>query len=645
MKVPVSSAGNRRTERVQTADRPRIDKLRQRRRQRLHSESAPAVVAAVEKKVTATEIAGTRRQRAEWSSLAMTRMVIALLSLGLITIALTHAVDNPRVSGLRVGLSALSYLLYLASGLAASWLRPNNRLGLLLLLTGFSQWLSALANSSHVFLQLIGAITASLPLALVVHLLLAFPSGVVPGRAARWVVGVGYFVSIVMQVPKYLIGPGPFSICRGASDSLISVIGWMQGAVGVGSVLATAGIVAAASVHATSDQRRLLGPLRWYRIACPLLIGITAIGLNITRGSHLATVIALGQSAILLLLPVVFLLGLVRGSFGRAGEVRDMVVRIGQATPSSGDLIASVASALGDPHAVVLYRQGSVYVDEWGGVLHEPRPATDRRLLHPVRYDGVLVGAIVYDGTMLAKNAGVDVIGSLVAMSIEKQRIADEQQVTLADLGAREEALRTSRLRLVQAADTERRRIARDLHDGAQQHLVVLGMTARKLSRRIADPEIARGIASLADRLTDLNTEFRRLVAGIMPDSLMQGGLASAIDGLAERMPVPTRVRITGIPESLPAETESTVYFTVAEALANAAKHAQAQSIEVTVEHVGDALITTISDDGTGLADPAQGTGLTGLADRIGAIGGTISIRSEPRRGTRLRAEVPCRVD
>ncbi|QNK82113.1 sensor histidine kinase [Nakamurella sp. PAMC28650] len=572
----------------------------------------------------------------------MSRAVMVLFSFGLAMVGITLALATPSIAGVNVVVSALSYLLYLTSGLVALWLRPNNRLGLLLLLDGFSLWLSDLSRLHQPFLQLIGSITHSLPLALTVHLLLAFPTGVVPGRVARWVVGVGYFVSTVLEVPKYLIGAGRFSIFPRVPHFVVGLTSWIQSAIGVSSVVATAVIVVIASAHAGSEQRSVLGPLRWYRIVCPLLIGVTAIGLTAARGTTLAAWLSTGQATILLLLPVVFLFGLLRGSFGRATDVRDMVVRIGQATPTSGDLTASVASALGDPHAIVLYRRGAAYIDEWGAILAEPRPAADRRLLHPVRYDGVLVGAIVYDGTMLARNAGVDVIGSLVAMSIEKQRIADEQQLTLAHLRVREEALRNSRLRLVQAADTERRRIARDLHDGAQQHLVVLGMTARKLSRRIPDQEIARCINSLADGLTDLNAEFRRMVAGIMPESLMQGGLAAAIDGLAERMPVPTRVQISGIPDGLPAESESTVYFTVAEALANAVKHAQAQSIEVTVEHVSGNLITTITDDGIGFADPSRGTGLTGLADRIGALGGTISIRSDAGQGTRLRAEVPC---
>jgi len=590
------------------------------------------------------DASGTRKQqrRAKPSSLANARLLLAFMASGLLTVGVVFAIDAPGATALSVTTSGLSFLLYTVSGLIASSLRPDNRIGMLMVVTGLSMWLADLANAPQDPLALLGAIASSLPLALAVHLLLAFPSGVVPSGIARWTVGVGYFVSIVLQVPRYLCGSNRFSLFPAFSDDAVQTVHQIQSAVGIGSVVATAVILAVASLRTSTRQRKLLGPLVWYRIAVPLLIGLTSIGVTSTTAGSLANQeFEITQDIVLASLPVVFLFGLLRGSFGRAGEVRDMVVQLGAATPTSGDLSAAVAAALGDPLATVLYRRGDDYVSESGAGVGEPHPISDRRLIHPVRYNGAVVGAIAYDGTMLSKNTGLEEIGRITAMCIEQRRLAAEQQQILADLDLREEALRQSRRRLVQAADTERRRIARDLHDGAQQHLVVLGLDARQLSRRTGDPEIAAGIASVADGLTDLNSEIRRLVAGIMPDSLMQGGLVAAIRTLAERMPVPTRVRIDGIPERLPTASESTAYFTVAEALTNAAKHARATSVEIDVEHAADRLVVEVIDDGVGQADPAHGSGLTGLADRIGALGGTFDIRSGVGRGTRIRAEIP----
>lgn len=126
-------------------------------------------------------------------------------------------------------------------------------------------------------------------------------------------------------------------------------------------------------------------------------------------------------------------------------------------------------------------------------------------------------------------------------MGIDAQRLAAEQRALLADLRERETDLYASRRRLLEAEDTERRRISRDLHDGAQQHIVLLGLTARQLSRRSADPDTAASAAAIADGMTGLLTEFRDLVAGIMPEPLLERGLVPAIELLAERMPVPPR--------------------------------------------------------------------------------------------------------
>jgi len=216
----------------------------------------------------------------------------------------------------------------------------------------------------------------------------------------------------------------------------------------------------------------------------------------------------------------------------------------------------------------------------------------------------------------------------------------------LRDITARrraEDELRASRARIVEAADAARRRIERDLHDGAQQHLVGVALSLR-LARQKLEPDDHATARLLDDAIAELTTaadELRELARGIHPAVLVEGGLEPALRGLVARCPVPAT--LSGIPpQRLPAPVEVTAYFVAAEALTNVARYAQARRVEVTAELRNDVLALEIRDDGRGGADPGVGTGLRGLADRLAAIGGTLQISSDPGAGTALRAEMPC---
>lgn len=173
-----------------------------------------------------------------------------------------------------------------------------------------------------------------------------------------------------------------------------------------------------------------------------------------------------------------------------------------------------------------------------------------------------------------------------------------------------------------------------------------LGLTARRLSRSTTDPSVAAAAADIADGMTGLLADFRDLIAGIMPPPLLDRGLVPAVESLAERMPIPTTVTAQMLAGRLPTDAESTVYFTVSEALTNVVKHAAATSAQVAINRVGDdsghRLAVTIVDDGIGGADPARGTGLTGLIDRIATLGGTVRIESAVGCGSSLLVEIPC---
>jgi signal transduction histidine kinase len=212
-----------------------------------------------------------------------------------------------------------------------------------------------------------------------------------------------------------------------------------------------------------------------------------------------------------------------------------------------------------------------------------------------------------------------------------------------ADLRAHVQELRASRARLVEASDTERRRLERNLHDGAQSRLVGLALLLGHARRRVdTDPEET---AVLLDRaLAELKTtlaELRELARGIHPAVLTERGLEPALHALASRAPVPVTLE-TDDEQRLPAQVEIAAYFVVSEALANVAKYAQATAATVAVRRTNGCVTVDVTDDGIGGADAAQGSGLRGLGDRVGALDGTLSIESPPGRGTRLHVEIPC---
>jgi signal transduction histidine kinase len=207
------------------------------------------------------------------------------------------------------------------------------------------------------------------------------------------------------------------------------------------------------------------------------------------------------------------------------------------------------------------------------------------------------------------------------------------------------EELAASRARLVQAADEARRRIERDLHDGAQQRLVAAALELTLLERRLArDPDGARArLARVREQLECGLAELRDLARGIHPAVLTERGLEAALDALVQRAAMTVELR-AAVPERLDAAIEAAAYFLVSEALTNVAKYAHADAVSVEVASTGDALVVAISDDGVGGADPERGSGLRGLVDRVSAIGGRLELSSPPGEGTRVRAHLPTHV-
>jgi signal transduction histidine kinase len=264
------------------------------------------------------------------------------------------------------------------------------------------------------------------------------------------------------------------------------------------------------------------------------------------------------------------------------------------------------------------------------------------------------VASLGYDSATAAPiRLGGEVWGALVAAAEQGKQLPDNAERRLADFAdlvaqalANADAYRKlaeSRARIVEATDGERRRLERNLHDGAQQRLVSLALQLRLVRNALGqDPAKAEALLTGAnDELDHALAELRELARGIHPGALSSQGLRPALDALAQRAPLP--VVVARVPEErLPEPVEVAVYYLVAEATTNVAKYAQATEAEVSVARSNGIVTVVVSDDGIGGAEPAKGTGLVGLADRIEALGGRLQIDSPPGRGTRLRAEIPC---
>jgi signal transduction histidine kinase len=248
---------------------------------------------------------------------------------------------------------------------------------------------------------------------------------------------------------------------------------------------------------------------------------------------------------------------------------------------------------------------------------------------------------------------GGQVWGAVVAAAPRDEPLAPGSERRLADFAAlvaqalanadAYRKLAASRVRIVEAADTERRRLERNLHDGAQQRLVSLALQLRVVKASLRkDPESADALLAKADsELDHALEELRELARGIHPAVLTDRGLEAAVHGLAERAPIP--VELTRLPENrLPDSVEAAIYYLVAEAITNVAKYAQATRASVAVERSNGFATVVVRDDGVGGAAPVPGSGLAGLADRVEALGGRLHIDSPPGRGTELTAEIPC---
>ena len=261
-----------------------------------------------------------------------------------------------------------------------------------------------------------------------------------------------------------------------------------------------------------------------------------------------------------------------------------------------------------------------------------------------VPYGGVVVGAIVHDADSVIDDRLLGAVGRVCALAVDHHRVVAVLRAALLDLEESATALRQAQYRLVQASDAERRRIARDLHDGVQQNIVVLGLdrcgacaTVPKTRTRSGRPR-----ANCSKGCRSCSTTSGPWSTGSCRAALTDRGIVPAIKDLTERTAVPCVVRASGFGQRLPEAVESTVYFTVLEAVTNAVKHAAATGIWVDLRCADGTLCAQVRDDGQGGAMEHAGSGLTGLRDRVLALNGSLSVVSPPGNGTVVTALIPC---
>ena len=483
---------------------------------------------------------------------ALIALAVLALALGLASLALILSSEHVSPRGLAATLTLLAGWGFVGTGLFAWDRRPGNRTGPLLTAIGFTWFFRALEASNNSVVFTIGALGLTLPYAILIHLLVTFPSGRLETRLQKSLVGVAYFITVFMQGAWLFFADPAREGCESCPQNAV-----MIGDAGIGEAISTGQALLAipliaatvVAVHrrwrrSSAGERRALTPvLATGGLAFVLLL--TQLTVGQAGAEDVAVVPFVAAFAVFACLPFAFLIGLLRSRIGRDEEIRS---------------------------------------------------------------------------ALTAEN---------VQLTAELRKMVEE--------------LRASRARIVEAGYAERRRVERDLHDGAQQRLVALTMNLRLARDRLAaDPE---GTADLLDEaleeLAAATSELRELARGIHPAVLSDRGLDAAIGGLADRSPVPVDVLET--PDGrLPESIESTSYFVIAEALTNIARYADAARATVRVAQTNGVVEIEVRDDGVGGADPEGGSGLRGLADRVAALEGQFEVRGEAGEGTTVRARIPC---
>jgi signal transduction histidine kinase len=471
--------------------------------------------------------------------------------------------------------------------------------------TGFTWFLGNFATTGVEPVDWLGAHALYVYRGPLVDLLVSYPSGRLSSRVDRAGVAVGYAAALVTPV-------------------------WR-------SEIATIVLAVLLVAVCARSYLRAVGAARRARLLA--LQAAAALGLVFTGGAAARLAVPAGDAnepsllalqATLCTLAVGLLAGLLSSSWER-GAVTDLVVELGESR--SGTLRDELARALGDPTLQVGYwlPNAGAFVDSEGRPFALPDSGSERSV---TMIEGEVrpIAALVHDPAVLDDPGLREAVSSAAQLAAANARLQAEVRARVAEL-------RASRRRIVEAGDEERRRLERRLREGAEERLELLAEHLRR-ARLSAGSDAARERLDRTEaQLERTLEELRRLAHGLHPRVLAETGLAGALASLAEQAPIP--VEVAAPDAKLPPEVEAVAYFLCSEALANVAKHASASRVSLSVTTGDGRVRIEVEDDGLGGADPARGTGLRGLVDRVEALGGTFNLESPAGAGTRLAAEIP----
>src|SRR3954468_6549840 len=576
------------------------------------------------------------------------RALLALFFVGVLCaaadVALVLTSDHESQKDLAAILGPLIGLGFVGTGAFAWWRRPLNRFGPLMTAVGFAWFIGALTESNEAVVYTFGSYVGPLYLVLVVQMVLSFPSGRLDAGWPRAIVAVAYIDAFVLTLPVFLLD-GNLNGPDGAPDNAFAIvhapgvanaIDVATSLLGFGVAAATAAVLIGRRRNATPPQRRAQASMLWTGLTVIVGLGLVFASDTVGLPDEVIGLVGFVGFVAFAILPFAFLAGLVRTRYSAAGAVGGLIERLN--TPDTRvSLRTALSDALGDPTLQLVYWRESAghYVTYAGHRVELPEHGSGRAVAE-VERDGKRVGAILYDAALRDDPSLVRAAAAAAALQLENERLE-------AELRARVEELQTSRARLVEVTMGERRRLERDLHDGAQQRLVALSLQLGLAQRKTeSDPATAaRLLEASRGELQRAREELRELARGIHPAILTDRGLGAAIQALAERAPLP--VDLDRMPDDrLPAAVEAAAYFVVAESLTNVAKYSSADHASVRVGRENGFAVVEVSDDGVGGADPTAGTGLRGLADRLAALDGRLEVHSPPGGGTVIRANIPC---
>lgn len=571
---------------------------------------------------------------------------LALLVGPIATFQLT--LTAPRSNALLLADLAVGWSM-IAAGLIVCDRRPGHRLGALAIAAGFAWFAGDFTSADDLTLSYVATVFHGSFDPLFALVVLAYPTGRIVGRSAKLLAGAFIAVQAAWSVAKaYALRPIAWWDCPTCLDTV-------DGFIAATEALDMFGRVETAALTALSLGVVALVTVRWLQASgtararhAPALLAGVVLALGFTGAFILQTIwpdsarTGSGELRVLILavlrilVAVALLIGVLRTDAAR-GRIADLVTRLDQ-LPSTAVLRDSLRDALSD-RSLEVFRWDAdrgLYLDDRGTPAAGGIAVAGRSVL-TIGSDGQPAIAIVHDPALQDDPGLVSAAVAAVRLAIENERLQAEVRTQL-------EAVRASRARLVEAGDTERRRIERDLHDGAQQRLVSLQISLQLLRRRLgsdADPAVLAELEAATGEATNAVAEVRELARGVHPAVLTEAGLDAALASLAERSVVPVELD-SAVNGRLPESVEATAYFVVAEALTNAARYSGAARASVRAAVSEGRLHLEVTDDGRGGADIAAGTGLRGLEDRVAALGGTFGLSSPAGGGTTISVELPC---